>query len=122
MKEGAIKNLDKMHVSKTNISMNTTHYITEMQTKTDENNGTFLRVDSAAMELFPLMSPVGTDDAAMLYIQKGEVTLVYDMKTYILSKGMLLYKVPNVAIQLLSFSEDCRFFALPLKLKLPVAG
>ena len=73
------------------------------------NDSSFLMVDSTEMELFPLMSPAGTDDAAVLYIEKGEVTLVLDMKTYKLSKGMLLYKVPNVTVQLLSFSEDCHF-------------
>lgn len=78
------------------------------QAKAD-GNSTFLIVDSAEMELFPLMSPAGKDDAAILYIEKGEVTLVHDMKTYILSKGMLLYKVPKVTVQLLSFSEDCHF-------------
>lgn len=83
--------------------------ITETQTKTDVMDSTFSIVDSAEMKLFPLMSPAGTDDAAVLYIEKGEVTLVYDMKTYILSKGMLLYKVPKVTVQLLSFSEDCHF-------------
>jgi hypothetical protein len=115
-----------MHLPKTNIKMNTKHpstaqvrsiyevpadcnSITEIQTKTDGNDSTFLIVDSAEMKLFPHMSLAGTDDAAMLYIEKGEVILVYDMKTYVLSKGMLLYKVPQVTVRLLSFSEDCHF-------------
>lgn len=84
----------------------------------DETDSTSL-VDSGEMELFPLMSPVAIDDAAMLYIKKGEVTLVYDRQTYRLSEGMLLYKVAKATIQLLSFSKDCHFFAMPLKLKLP---
>ena len=83
--------------------------ITDMQTITGENDSTFSIVDSAEMKLFPLMSPAATSDAAMLYLEKGEVTLMYGMKTCILSKGMLLYKVPDVAVQLLSFSEDCHF-------------
>lgn len=83
--------------------------ITELQTKTDGMDNSFLITDSAEMELFPLMSLAGTEDAAILYIEKGEVTLVHGLKTYKLSKGMLLYKVPQVTVQLLRFSEDCRF-------------
>jgi hypothetical protein len=96
--------------------------ITEIQTKTDGMDSTFLIVDSAEMELFPLMSPAGTDDVAMLYIEKGEVILVHDMKTYILSKGMLLYKVPQVAVQLLSFSEDCHFKVFCFTPQFEIAG
>jgi hypothetical protein len=84
-------------------------HITELQTKSGGMNNTFLITDSAEMELFPLMRLAGTEDVAILYIEKGEVTLVHDLKTYILSKGMLLYKVPKVTVQLLSFSDDCRF-------------
>lgn len=83
--------------------------ITNTQTEMDGNDGAFSIVDSAELKLFPLMSFAATEDAAILYIEKGEVTLRHDMKTYILSKGMLLYKVPKVTVQLLSFSEDCHF-------------
>jgi hypothetical protein len=83
--------------------------IPELQIKTDRMDSSFLILDSAEMELFSLMSPARTDDAAILYIEKGEVTLVNDLKTYTLSKGMLLYKLPKVTVQLLSFSEDCHF-------------
>lgn len=95
--------------------------ITEIQ-KTDENDSTFLIADSAEMELFPLMSPAGTDDVAMLYIEKGEVTLEHDMKTYTLSKGMLLYKVPKVTVRLLSFSEDCHFKVFCFAPQFAIAG
>ena len=83
--------------------------ITEMQTNNEGNERPFLIVDSAEMELFPLMSPAKKNDAAMLYVEKGEVTLMLDMKTYRLTKGMLLYKVPKVTVLLLSYSEDCHF-------------
>jgi AraC family transcriptional regulator, transcriptional activator of pobA len=83
--------------------------VTEMQEKIARKNNAFKLVDSSELELSSLMSPAGTDDAAMLYIDKGEVTLVHDLKTYILSEGMLLYKVPKVTIRLLSCSEDCHF-------------
>jgi hypothetical protein len=96
--------------------------IAELQTNTDGMDSTFLIVDSAEMELFPLMSPARTDDAAVLYIEKGEVTLVHDMKTYKLSKGMLLYKVPNVTLQLLSFSEDCHFKVFSFAPQFAIAG
>ncbi|OQP60608.1 hypothetical protein A3860_32865 [Niastella vici] len=101
--------------------------ITEIPTERDGSDSTFVIVDSAEMELFPLMSPAATDDAAVLYLEKGEVTLVLDMKTYKLSKGMLLYKVPKVTVQLLSFSEDCHFkvfcFAPPFAISgsMPIA-
>lgn len=83
--------------------------IPEKQIKTDRKDRSLSIVDSMEMELFPLMSPAGTDDAAIIYIEKGEVTLVHDLKTYTLSKGMLLYKIPKVTVQLLSFSKDCHF-------------
>jgi len=75
----------------------------------DRKDSPFILVDSEEMELGPLTSSVRTDDAAMLYIDKGEVTLVHDYKTYILSEGMILLKAPKVNVQLLSFSEDCHF-------------
>lgn len=96
--------------------------ITEMQAKTDEYDSTFLIIDSAEMKLFPLMSPAEKDDVAVLYIEKGEVTLVHDMKTYTLSKGMLLYKVPNVTVRLLSFSEDCHFKVFCFTPQFAIAG
>jgi len=96
--------------------------ITELQTKTGGMDSSFLIVDSAEMELFPLMSPAGTDDAAILYIEKGEVTLVLDLKTYKLSKGMLLYKVPKVTIQLLNFSDNCHFKVFCFAPQFAIAG
>jgi hypothetical protein len=96
--------------------------ITEIQTKTYGMNRSFSIVDSTEMELFPLMSPARTDDAAILYIEKGEVTLVHDLKTYILTKGMLLYKIPEVTLQLLSFSEDCHFKVFCFAPQFAIAG
>jgi hypothetical protein len=96
--------------------------ITGIQTKTDRMESSFIIVDSSEMELFPLMSPAETDDAAMLYIEKGEVTLVLDLKTYILSKGMFLYKVPKVTLQLLSFSDDCHFKVFGFASQMAIAG
>lgn len=83
--------------------------VREIQIKTDRMDGSFVIVDSAEMKLFSFMRVAGTDDAAILYIEKGEATLLHDQQTYLLSKGMLLYKVPKVTVQLLSFSEDCHF-------------
>jgi hypothetical protein len=83
--------------------------IPELQTKRDGMESSFLIIDSAEMALFPLMSLAGAADAAILYLEKGEVTLVHNLKTYKLAKGMLLYKVPEATIQLLSFSKDCHF-------------
>jgi hypothetical protein len=96
--------------------------ITETQTKSDGMDSIFSIVDSAELKLFPLMSPAETDEAAILYIEKGEVTLRHDMKTYILSKGMLLYKLPKVTVQLLSFSEDCHFKVFCFAPQFAIAG
>lgn len=94
----------------------------EIQEDTDGKDGSFSIVESTEMELFPLMSPAGTDDGAILYIEKGEVTLVHGMKTYKLSKGMLLYKIPKVTIQLLSFSDDCHFKVFRFAPQFEIAG
>jgi hypothetical protein len=134
MKKGATNTFSKNY-----IIMNTTHQspaqvrsiykvpadcdsITELLTKTGGMDNSFLIVDSTEMELFPLMSLAGTDDAAVLYIEKGEVTLVHDLETYKLSKGMLLYKVPKVTVQLLSFSEDCHFKVFCFAPQFAIAG
>ena len=81
----------------------------EMQKTMDRKDSSFILIDSSEIQLSSLASPAKTDDAAMLYVEKGEVTLVHDLKTYILSEGMLLVKVPKVTVQLLSYSEDCHF-------------
>jgi len=83
--------------------------ISAMQNITDRKDSSFILIDSAELEISSLVSPARTDDAAMLYIDKGEVTLVHDLKKYILSEGMVLLKAPKVTVQILSFSEDCHF-------------
>jgi AraC-like DNA-binding protein len=127
----------KKHLSKTSIKMETSHQllaqignihetrgscnvITETR-KFDRRDNSFTLVDSAEMDVSSLMS-ARTDDAAMLYIDKGEVTLVHDQKTYILSEGMLLLKLPKVTVQLLSFSEDCHFKVLCYAPQFAIAG
>ena len=94
----------------------------ETQKKMDRKDSPFILIDSAEMELFSPMSPARTDDAAMLYVDKGAVTLVHDRKTYILSEGMLLYKVPKATVRLLSFSEDCRFKVFCYAPQFAIAG
>lgn len=96
--------------------------ITEMQKKIDRNDSSFILVDSEEIELSSLVSPAKTDDAAMLYIDKGELTLVHDRKTYILSEGMLLFKVPKVTVRLLSFSKDCHFKVFSYAQQFAIAG
>ncbi|THU30235.1 hypothetical protein FAM09_30505 [Niastella caeni] len=96
--------------------------ISETETNSDGRKISFSIVDSTEMELFPLMSPAETDDAAILYIEKGEVTLVLDMKKFKLSKGMLLYKIPKVTVQLLSFSDDCHFKVFCFAPQFEIAG
>ncbi|MEO6734097.1 MAG: AraC family transcriptional regulator [Ferruginibacter sp.] len=96
--------------------------ITGMQKQIDRKDSDFILVDSADMELSSLMSVAETDDAAMLYIEKGEVTLAHDLKTYVLSEGMLLLKVPKVTLQLLSFSKDCHFKIFGFAPQFAIAG
>jgi AraC-like DNA-binding protein len=94
----------------------------EMQKTIDRKNSSFILMDSSQMQLSSLVSPARTDDAAIIYIEKGEVTLVHDLKTYILSEGMLLVKVPKVVVQLLSFSEDCHFKVFGFAPQFAIAG
>lgn len=80
-----------------------------IQTEREGADSSFSIVDSAEIALFSLMSPARAEDAAMLYIDKGKVTVLYGLKTYILSKGMFLYKAPQVTLSLISFSKDCHY-------------
>jgi hypothetical protein len=80
-----------------------------IQIKTGRKDSSFRIMDSAGMELFPLMRIGETDEAVILYIEKGEVILEQGRETYTLSKGMLFYRIPKLTVQLLSFSEDCHF-------------
>ncbi len=96
--------------------------ITVKQNRIDRKDSSFLLVDSAKMELSSTISPARTEDAAMLYIDKGEVTVVHDLKTYILSEGMLLFKVPKATVSLLSFSEDCHFKVFSYAPQFAIAG
>lgn len=96
--------------------------ISDTQIKTDMKDNAYLIMDSAEMELFSPMSLAETEDAAMIYIEKGEVTLVHDLKTYIISKGMFFYKVPKVTVRLLSFSEDCHFKVFSFAPQFAIAG
>lgn len=85
-------------------------------------DSSFLIMDSAEMKLFSLMTLGKTDDAAILYIEKGEVILEQGQETYILSKGMLFYKIPKLTVQLLSFSEDCHFKVFCFAPEFEIAG
>jgi len=96
--------------------------VPEMKKKIDRKDNSFILVDSAEMELSSLMDLAETDDAAMIYIEKGEVTLVHGLETYILSQGMLLLKVPKVTVQLLRFSEDCHFKVFCFAPRFAIAG
>lgn len=96
--------------------------ISGVQTKTDRKDSSFLIMDSAEMKLFSLMSLGETDDAAIIYIERGEVILEQGMETYILSKGMLFYKIHKVTVKLLSFSEDCHFKVFCFAPEFEIAG
>ena len=96
--------------------------ITDAQKETERKNSSFILVDSAEMELSSLTTLARTDDAAMLYIDKGEVTVVHDQKAYVLSEGMLLLKVPRATVQLLSFSGDCHFKVFGFPPQFAIAG
>jgi len=96
--------------------------IIQMQKRIDRQDNSFILVDSADAELSSLINPTVTDDVAMLYIDKGEVTLVHDLKTYVLSEGMLLMKVPKVPVRILNFSNDCHFKVFCFAPQFAIAG
>lgn len=94
----------------------------EMANKINRKDSSFILIDSDGLNLSSLVGLAVTDDAAILYIDKGEVTLVHGLKTYILSEGMLLFKVPKVTVRLLSFSENCRFKVFCYAPQFAIAG
>jgi hypothetical protein len=83
-----------------------------MRKKFGRKDDSFMVVDSAEIDLALSMTPAKTDDAAILYVDKGDLSIMHDLKTYTLSEGMLLIKAPNVIMQLLSYSEDSHFKVL----------
>jgi len=95
---------------------------TGMQKIIDRKDSAFIVADSARMELSSHMSVAETEDAAMIYIEKGEITLAYNLETYLLSEGMLFLKVPKVTVQLLSFSADCHFKVFGFTPQFAIAG
>lgn len=88
------------------VNYNTT---TRMHTKFDTRNNSFLLSDSVEAEPTLLISRMKIDDAAILFVDKGEVTLKHNLKTCTISQGMLLLKVPKVNVRLVTVSEDCHF-------------
>ena len=53
--------------------------------------------------------PFKTKDAALVYVEKGELTVIHDSKTYKLSDGMLLVKTPDMILKIPGCNEACHF-------------
>jgi len=58
---------------------------------------------------FSSTAPFKTKAAALVYVDKGELTVIHDSKTYKLSDGMLLVKTPDMILKLPGCNEDCHF-------------
>ncbi|TDX00891.1 AraC family transcriptional regulator [Dinghuibacter silviterrae] len=56
--------------------------------------------------------PFKTDDAELIYVHRGELTIRHDLKTYTLPAGALLVKARNATVQHLGLSEDGEFSIL----------
>jgi AraC-like DNA-binding protein len=56
-----------------------------------------------------MFRPFKSNDVSILYVDRGELTVKYDLKTYTLREGMAILKGPSVIHQVISISEDCHF-------------
>lgn len=68
----------------------------------------FSVMDSSLTGIATLGS-LNTKDAALVFVQKGELAVIHNSKKYILSNGMLLVKTPDTILQLHACSKDCHF-------------
>ena len=71
-------------------------------------NNSFCVMDSTEIA-FSSITPFKTKDAALVYVDKGELTVTHDSKTYRLSDRMLLVKTPDMILKLPGYNDDCHF-------------
>ena len=71
-------------------------------------NNSFCVMDSNETA-FSSAIPFKTKDAALVYVDKGELTVTHDSKTYRLSDRMLLVKTPDMILKLPGYNDDCHF-------------
>lgn len=71
-------------------------------------DNSFCIMDSAE-DPFSATVPFKSKDAALVYVDKGELTVIHNSKTYILSEGMLLVKTPDMILHLPLGNKDCHF-------------
>jgi AraC-like DNA-binding protein len=69
----------------------------------------FYVIDSAEILSDLSNVPFKTDDAELIYIRSGELTIRHDMNAYTLPAGALLIKARNATLQHLHLSDDCHF-------------
>lgn len=71
-------------------------------------NDAFCIMDSNQTALASVGS-LNTKDAALVFAEKGELTLIHNSKKIILTEGMLLVKTPDTILQLHACNKDCHF-------------
>jgi AraC-like DNA-binding protein len=72
-------------------------------------DGLFYVIDSAEIRSNLSDIPFKTDDAELIYVHRGEMTIRHDMNAYTLPAGALLIKARHATLQHLQLSDDCHF-------------
>jgi AraC-like DNA-binding protein len=72
-------------------------------------DGLFYVIESAEIRSNLSNIPFKTDDAELIYVHRGELTIRHDMNAYTLPAGALLIKARNAIVQHLHLTDDCRF-------------
>jgi AraC-like DNA-binding protein len=72
-------------------------------------DGLFYVIDSAEIRSNLSDIPFKTDDAELIYVHRGQLTIRHDMNAYTLPAGALLIKARNATVQHLHLSDDCLF-------------
>lgn len=80
----------------------------------------FYVIDSGEIRSNLSNIPFKTDDAELIYVRSGELTVRHDMSSYSLTAGTLLVKARNATLQHVSLSEDCQFTILGFTAELAI--
>src|SRR5678815_2118705 len=82
--------------------------LTGLEKSLCKKNSSFSVMDSNETA-FSSTIPFKTKDAALVYVDKGELTVIHDSKTYKLSDGMLLVKTPDMILKMPGCNDACHF-------------
>ena len=80
----------------------------EIENNSSRKDDSFCIVDSNETDVYS-MPLFKTKNAALIYADEGEITLLHNSKSYVLSEGMLFVKTPDTILQLLTCTDDCHF-------------